>query len=179
VHRPRPLSLRTVLDAGCDLAASGVWLEDLAEDLYILLPTLPPAERRRRAEAYAGEVEDLLARGEKSRGPKRRTFQQCVTLAQWRAEIFEDRDLAERLRTALPSEVADRYRSVAECWRRLHPLAVRVPEMWWHCNNCGAAFDQGEREALVVTDRSLDYEIRYCADCVALVAAVLHQADGS
>lgn len=185
---PRPPSLREVLDAGCDLTETGVWLEGLAEDLYQHLPFLPPKERAKKAAFWRASFEDLAANGEKSkylpmwadgsRGVKRGagTFQQYVWLELWRAEVYEDEDLAERLRRALPAEVTAQERAQVDLYRRPHPLQVRMPEQWWNCDNCGASFDDGEQEAVVVTYReghsNLPYDITYCFDCIGLVAEV-------
>lgn len=55
-----------------------------------------------------------------------------------------------------------------------------MPDGWWYCDNCGASFDEGEQEAVVVTERegysNLDYEIEYCFDCIGLVAEVVRPA---
>lgn len=191
VHRPP--SLRAVLDAGCDLVATGVWLTGLAEVLYTELPGMPPKVRARRAANWRASVEDLIANGEKShhlplwadgtRSVRRGTFQQYVMWELWLAEIHEDEGLAERLRGALPDEVAGEHRALLDCYRRPNPLEVKIPEgEWWHCGNCGASFEEGEQEAVVVTGREgwseMD-ELRFCFDCIALVAEVVRQANRS
>lgn len=181
--RERPPSLREVLDAGCDLAATGVWLDGLAEDIYNNLPFYPPQERARRASNHRAIAEDLILLGEESRfavttsaGPIG-TDREFITLELWRAEIFEDQRLADRLKDVLPPDVTVEYRAEADCWRRPHPIEIKVPEQWWHCNNCGSAFDQGEQEAVIVTGRKgvseLDYDIEYCLDCIRMVALVI------
>lgn len=188
----RPPSLRAVLDAGCDLVATGVWLTGLAEELYTVLPFLPAQVRASRAADWRASVEDLVANGEQSRylalwadgtrSVRRGTFQQYVTFELWLAEIYEDEALAERLREALPDVVAGQHRALLDAYRRPHPLEVKTPEAWWHCCNCGASFEEGEQEAVVVTGREgwseMD-EVPFCFGCIAMVAEVARQADRS
>ncbi len=186
VHRPPPL--RKVLAAGGDLTAAGLWLEGLAEELGEL-PFMPPKARAEKAALYRGIAEDLIAHGEQSqylpvwsdgtRGVRSTTLQLYTARYLYSAEIFEDEALAEHLRQALPPDVRHKERCHRENYRRPHPLEVKVPARWWRCNNCGASFDQGEQEAVVVGYREavslLEYEITYCAACIALVAEVARQ----
>jgi rubredoxin len=181
----RPPSLREVLDAGCDLPSTGVWLDGLAEDLFTTLPFYPPNERARRAVQYRACVESMVLHGEDSdympvssdgsRGPKTRGMQEYISLELWRAEAYEDEDLAVRLREALPDEIKAKHQPNCDRARRPFPLVLRVPEQWWQCQNCGATFDgdQGQ-EAVVVTCREgfsdLDDELEYCFDCIRMVA---------
>ncbi len=179
----RPTPLREVLDAGYDLPSTGVWLEGLAEDLYTVLPFYPPKERARRAAQHRACVESLLLHGEDSLHlPPRsvgsrdgKSLQEFISLELWTAEAYEDEELAVRLREALPAEINAKYQPDFDRARRSYPLLLRVPEQWWHCQNCGAAFDEDQgQEAVVVTGRQgfsdLDDEIEYCFDCIRMVA---------
>ncbi len=179
----RPPSLREVLDAGYDLPSTGVWLEGLAEDLYTVLPFYPPKERARRAAEHRACVESLVLHGEDSLHlPPRsdgsrdgKSLREFISLELWTAEAYEDEELAVRLREALPAEINAKYQPDFDRARRPFPLVLRVPEQWWHCQNCGAAFDEDQgQEAVVVTCRQgfsdLDDEIEYCFDCIRMVA---------
>ncbi|MDP9403220.1 MAG: hypothetical protein M3P85_07760 [Actinomycetota bacterium] len=177
----RPTSLREVLDAGCDLTSTGLWLEGLAEDLYTVLPFYPPKERARRAAQHRACVESLLLHGEDSLHlPPRsdrdeKNLREFISLELWTAEAYEDEELAVRLREALPAEIKAEYQAYFDRARRPHPLVLRVPEQWWRCQNCGAAFDEDQgQEAVVVTGHQgfsdLDDEIEYCFDCIRMVA---------
>ncbi len=181
----RPPSLGEVLEAGAELALSELWLDRLLHQLWLELPFLPPVERARRARLYRAEVEDLIAHGERSQyvpawgdGSEgfigTGTFEQYVMLEHWTAEIYEEPGLAARLREALPTHLIASYQSKFDQYRRPHPIDVRVPEGWWQCQSCGASFDEGEQEAVLVTAQEghsdLDYEITYCGGCVGIAA---------
>ncbi|MBW3546999.1 MAG: hypothetical protein KY452_02535 [Actinobacteria bacterium] len=185
----RPPSLRGVLDADCDLAQIG-GVDALAEELYLELPFMPPKARQRVARAARFVAEDLIAKGAKSEyAPARAFVPGCpnflayLSFTLWRAEMLEDETLAQRLREALPPEIAEDQRAAVERSRRPHPLEVKVPTTWWNCANCGAGFDEGEQAAVVVTASEgwshLDYEITYCFDCIGIAVKVDRQANGS
>lgn len=151
-----------------------------------MLPFYPPKERARRAAQHRACVESLVLHGEDSpwlpvrsdgsRGIRdERDFREYVSLELWTAEAYEDEELAERLRQALPPELRAKHQPDFDRARRPFPLVLRVPEQWWHCQNCGAAFDEDQgQEAVVVTGRQgfsdLDDEIEYCFDCIRMVA---------
>ncbi len=174
----RPPSLRAFLDAGCDLGASEIWMESLAELVFLQLPFIPVGERRHRARRRRN-CADLLLAGE-STGRDPAIWWAQILFEQWSAELYEDPILAERLREALPAHLADRHRALSDLYRRPHPLEVRLPDSWWNCQNCGAVFDEGEQEAVTVTGREghseLEYDITYCAACIGMVAEVSQEA---
>ncbi len=126
----RPTSLREVLDAGCDLTSTGLWLEGLAEDLYTVLPFYPPKERARRAAQHRACVESLLLHGEDSLHlPPRsdrdeKNLREFISLELWTAEAYEDEELAVRLREALPVEIKVEYQAYFDRARRPHPLVL-------------------------------------------------------
>ena len=187
-----PLSLREVLDSAQDLTATGVWLNGLAEEIYNQLPYYPPQERARRAAVARAVVESLIVFGKESpympvwsagsRGAESPREVDCayIMLDLWRAEIYEDEALAERLRKALPPDVTAKWEATADCWRRPHPIEVKVPETWWRCDSCGASSDVGEQEAVAVTSRDghseIGYDIYYCLDCIRMAAEVIGPA---
>jgi rubredoxin len=181
----RPPSLREVLDAGTDLPSTGVWLDGLAEDLFTTLPFYPPKERARHAALHRAYAESVMLDGENSeympvwsdgsRGSKTRSMREYISQELWWAEVYEDEELAERLRQALPPELRAKHQPDFDRARRPYPLVLRVPDRWWHCLNCGAAFDEDQgQEAVVVTCREgfsdLEDEIEYCFDCIRMVA---------
>ncbi len=177
LRRPPPLA--AFLEAGCSLVDTGVWLEGLAEVAFREVPLTPPMERARLAESRRRDAEELLELDEVAlaRQPTWK-LQRYLTLELWSAELYENPGLAEQLRPALPPEVVRERQENFDYWRRPHPLEIRVPDLWWACQNCGATFDEGETEAVIVGDREghsdLDYEIAYCRACIAIVAAVVN-----
>jgi uncharacterized protein with PIN domain len=106
-----------------------------------------------------------------------------VLLEQWSAEVYDDADLARRVREALPTEVGARHRRLADLYRRPYPLEVRLPESWWSCSNCGAAFDKGQKQALVIAGREDHSELRdeltYCFRCIGLLTDIAREAGQS
>ena len=194
----RVYSLRQTLEAGEDISTLNLWFVGFAEELYTRLPFTPPKQRQHIAAEARAMVDDLAEYGEKSRflpvwedgsrGIKNGgTFMDYIRQELWRAEIYEDPELAERLKEALPDDIRAKFEYEADAWRRSHPIEIKVPDVWWHCNNCGATFDEGEAEAVVITDResdhpghsSLDYHIEYCFDCIRMVAEVIGQTAGN
>ncbi len=163
-------SLRELLDAGCDLDATGVWLVGIAEEVFTHLPVCTLVERLQRA-AVALETARIYAEQDAGREPTWRHL--------WLAEVYQDEALADRLRLALPADLVAHYEPQTDMAKRPHPLAVKIPEGAWHCHNCGATFQEGQQEAVVVTERppfsTLDYEIPYCLDCVESLAEVAKQ----
>lgn len=165
-----PPSLRAFLDAGGDPATvEEVWLDGLAGVAFREVRLLP-------AQARATKAADYRLAAERS------TVRSTRTDFLWQAEVYDDPTLAEPLAAALPAELVAEHEADWDKWRRPHPLEVRTPETWWTCQCCGASFDEGEAVAVVIGERPghsdgvLDYPIRYCADCVALVAEILGHA---
>jgi hypothetical protein len=178
-------SLRAFLDAGSDLTADGIWVERLAEVVYLDLPVTPPRERAKRAAAARARAMDLSCPRGGRGGRRRRRHQEEQRRERsrywhWVADLYEAPDLAERVVEALPEDVIDTYDGVQDCVRRPYPLSVRVPETWWSCNSCGAAFDEGEASAVTITGREdfseLESPIDYCFECITLTAEVIEQA---
>jgi hypothetical protein len=167
----RPPSLQVFLDVGCDLVESEVWIEGLAELVFLQLPFMPLGERRRQAQESRRFADVMLAAGP---GPDPALWWGEVLLEQWSAEVYDDADLARRVQEALPTEVVARHRRLADLYRRPYPLGVRLPDTWWSCASCGAAFDEGQEEALVITGREDHSELRdeltYCFGCIELLA---------
>ncbi len=168
----QPPSLGTFLDAGCDLAETGVWLDGLARLVLIELPLMPPRARVDQAERSRCIAKSMLASGDPDIG----LWWGRMLLEYWGAEVYVDPSLAEKLRAALPAEVATAYEALVDLHRRPYPLEVRKPYGWWSCSNCGATFDEDEAEAVVIQGREdhfdLPEDITYCLDCVERLAAV-------
>jgi hypothetical protein len=177
-------SLRTFLDAGCDLTADDVWVERLAEVVYLDLPVTPPREPAKRAAAARVRAMDLSCpRGGRGGRRRRRHLEEQRRERRrywhWVADLYEAPELAERVVAALPADVIAIFEGIQDLVRRPHPLSVGIPETWWSCNSCGAAFDAGEASAVTITGREgfSDLEaIDYCADCIILAAEVIEQA---
>jgi hypothetical protein len=163
-----PPTLEAFLAAGCDLTATGVWLEELAEVVLLRIPLEPPGQRKQRAEWARCMAASLLS------PPHAVEEWRQLLLAQWSAEVYENPALAEPLLAALPTEVVDETKREVEHHRRPHPLELRLPEEWWRCANCGATYDEGDQEALIVTAYG-DDEITYCFQCIITAAEVAQQ----
>ncbi len=165
----RPPSLREVLDAGLGLELFvGDWVERLAELVYFTLPSTPPLERAE--EAARARAQGTIPPPKALRGRRRRRERQERAIYwQWAADLYETPELAERVKKALPSEMVTDFEAIADLHRRPYRLDVRTLPSWWRCHNCGAAFDEGEEEALVVladSSNDLSEDITYCFDCI-------------
>ncbi|HSH62003.1 MAG TPA: hypothetical protein VK988_20605 [Acidimicrobiales bacterium] len=166
-----PPSLHQALDLGLGLEAAGDWVERLAELVYFILPSTPPLERleeavRARARAQGTIPPPKALRG----GRRRRERQERAIYWQWAADLYEMPELAERVKEALPSEMVADFEAIADLHRRPYRLNVRTLPSWWRCHNCGAAFDEGEEEALVVladASNDLSEDITYCRGCIS------------
>ncbi len=166
-----PPSLHAFLDAGCDLVETGVWIDSLAHLVFLELPFMPATARRDHAERSRDIANALLAQD----GPDLGLWWGWVLFEHWAAEVYSDPLLAQRLQEALPADMASRYRILVDRYRRPYPLQIQTPDSWWSCANCGAAFDEGEAEALVIEGREdhseLAENITYCLECVDQLAA--------
>jgi hypothetical protein len=179
----RPPSLRAFLDAGCDLTEEGIWVERLAEVVYLDLPVTPP--RAKRAAAARARAMDLSCpRGGRGGRRRRRHLEEQrrerSRYWHWVADLYEAPELAQRVVEALPFDVVDTYEGIQDFIRRPHPISVRIPQTWWSCNSCGAAFDAGEETAVTVTHQEgfsdLEAPIDYCAECITMAAETIEQA---
>ena len=179
-HAPtRPPSLRAFLDAGCDPEALDWSSEPLVDSLREAL-LLPPRQRAERAADSRKTAEWILAGGlpVTGLGNGSRGLQNIVKYELWEAELLEDPALVERWVAALSPDAAAKFSAGLDVHRRPHPLKVTTPEQWWSCQNCGAAFDEGETEAVVVGEREdysdwMKYPLTFCAECIALVADIV------
>ena len=148
----RPPSLRAALDSDSGLAEVGGWDERLGEVVvYLELPSIPPAERAKRAaNARARAVKAAGLRCGRSRSD-RQLYRERIVYWHWLADLYEAPELGQRVVAALPADFVDDYEAVTELIRRPHPLVVGMPEGWWSCHNCGRGFDQGQEQAVMVT----------------------------
>lgn len=169
---PRPPSLRAFLDAGGDPATvEEVWLDGLAGVAFREVRLLPAQERAARAAELRFAAERSSVKGTR-------------TDLLWQAELLEDPTLAEPLAAALPAELVAEHETDWDRWRRPHPLEVRTPETWWSCQSCGASFEEGQAEAVVIGQREghsdwLDYPLTFCGPCIALVASIVQPGEWS
>jgi hypothetical protein len=180
----RPPFLRAFLDAGWDLTEEGIWVERLAEVVYLDLPVTPPRERAKRAAAARARAMDLSCpRGGRGGRRRRRHLEEQrrerSRYWHWVADLYEAPELAQRVVEALPEDVVDTFEGIQDFIRRPHPISVRIPQTWWSCNSCGAAFDAGEETAVTVTGREdfsdLNSPIDYCSACIIMAAEVVEE----
>ena len=181
---PRPPSLRAFLDAECDLEATGVCLRHLAEAARDA-KLLPARERAERAAEERSSVEHMLAEGIPDEVASylvgtteldhvRRRMHEVALLSLWEADLMENPDLGDRLAEALPPAIAAEHLDILDKARSPHPIEIRTPDNWWYCMSCGAAFDEGEAEAVVIGEREgwsrLEDPLTYCAICIRLAS---------
>jgi hypothetical protein len=110
-------SLQTFLDAGCDLTEDGIWVERLAEVVYLDLPVTPPRERAKRAAAARARAMDLSCpRGGRGGRRRRRHLeeqrQERSRYWHWVADLYEAPELAQRVVEALPVDVVDTFEGI-------------------------------------------------------------------
>lgn len=164
-------SLHQALDRGLGLEAAGIWVERLAEQVYFELPSIPPLERLQEASRARAQAQGTIPPPKALRGRRRRRErQERAVYWRWAADLYETPELAERVKQALPSEMATDFEAIADLYRRPYRLDVRTLDDWWRCHNCGAAFDAGKDEALVVladASNDLSEDITYCRGCIA------------
>lgn len=176
VRLSRPTSLREFLTGGSELGEADIFIEGLAELLFVDLFTLPAELLAERATADRHSVEQLLGDTDATWAePHQRSLERFIRLALWSCEAVADPELADLARCAMPPAVVDDYRRLLDLTKRPHPLELAVPQTWWRCANCGTVFDPGECQAVAIGYRpgfsELDYEIRYCTACVARASA--------
>lgn len=186
----RPQSVREFLEGGGQLGDAELFLGAFAQLVLVDLFTLPAdlvaervAEDRRSAEQLLADpaptsawiAERNASYGSGSADTHRSHLERFIRLALWSDEAVADPEVAELARCAMPPDVVEEHRRLLELTRRPHPLELGVPATWWACANCGAVFDQGACEAVLIGSRpgfsELDYPIYYCTGCVAVVAA--------
>jgi hypothetical protein len=117
---------------------------------------------------------DLYGRGHLTPEQRAESAQAHRFLAEY-LEAWPDPELDELIHAALPEPLALHL----EAQTRPHQIHLGEPECdgYWSCDNCGATFNAGEADAMLITDRvghsRLPADIVICRDCVLIAAAAL------